>query len=203
MKKIFLSLVFILLFLSLSLRSSIATFSFMNVAFAQEEMVLKEATGSSEVSEKNKIVEYTLPYPGILPDNPLYFLKMIRDRIVGLLISDPLKKAEFNLLAADKRLNSGVFLFKKGKDKYSLAISTISKGENYFEEAIAKAQEAKKKGLDTNDILRRLSDSAYKHRETIKSFEKTLSKDFKEETVSLQKRAEDFKKQVDLLKAQK
>jgi len=192
MKVVFLSVVFILLFLSLSFRSS----------FAQEEMVLKEATGSSEPSEKNKIVEYTLPYPGILPDNPLYFLKMIRDRIVGILISDPLKKAEFNLLAADKRLNSGIFLFEKGKDKYSLAISTISKGENYFEEAIAKAREAKKKGLGTNDILRRLSDSSYKHQEAIKSFEKTAGQDFKEDIVSLQKRTEDFKKQVDLLRLQ-
>ncbi len=193
MKKIFLSIAFILIFFSLNL----------NKSFAQQEMVLKEATGSSEAGEKNKIVEYTLPYPGILPDNPLYFLKAGRDRIVGLLISDPLKKAEFNLLAADKRLNSGVYLFKKGKEKYSLVISTVSKGENYFEEAIIKAREAKKQGMDTNDILRRLSDSAYKHQEVLKSFEKTSSKDFKEEIVSLQKRAEDFKKQADLLRAQK
>jgi len=200
MRVIFLSVAFTLLFLSLSFRSSIATFSFMNVAFAQEEMVLKEATGSSEASEKNKIVEYTLPYPGILPDSPLYFLKMIRDRIVGLLISDPLKKAEFNLLQADKRLNSGIFLFKKGKDKYRLAISTVSKGENYFEEAIVKVQEAKKKGLDTNDILRRLWESAKKHQEVLISLEKTMSKDFKESIVVLQKRAEDFEKQVNSLR---
>jgi len=188
-----LSLVFILVFF----------FFTVGVSFAQEELMLKEATESSEAVTKNKDIEYTLPYPGILPDNPLYFLKAARDKIVSFLISDPLKKAEFNLLAADKRLNSGVFLFKKGKDKYSLAISTVSKGENYFEEAITKVKEAKKQGMDTNDILRRLSDSAYKHQEVIGSFEKTSSKDFKEEIVSLQKRAEDFKKKVDLLKAQK
>jgi hypothetical protein len=175
----------------------------MNVAFAQEELILKEATGSSETVSKNKDIEYTLPYPGLLPDNPLYFLKTARDKMISFLISDPLKKAEFNLLAADKRLNSSVFLFEKGKEKYKLAISTVSKGENYFEDAIVKAEEAKKKGLDTNDILRLLSDSAYKHKEVIKSFEKTAGKDFKEETAFLRKRTEDFKKQVDSLRAQK
>ena len=117
MKKIFLALSFILIFFSLNL----------NKSFAQGEMVLKEATGSSETVSKNKDIEYTLPYPGILPDSPLYFLKTARDKIVSFLISDPLKKAEFNLLAADKRLNSGIFLFNKGKEKYKLALSTISK----------------------------------------------------------------------------
>ena len=193
MRLIFLSVVFSLLLLSLSLRSS----------FAQEELILKEATGSSETVSRNKDIEYTLPYPGLLPDSPLYFLKTARDKIVSFLISDPLKKAEFNLLAADKRLNSGIFLFNKGKEKYKLAISTVSKGENYFEDAIAKAGEAKKKGLDTNDILRRLSDSAYKHQEVIKSFEKTAGQDFKKETVILLKRTENFKKLVDSLRLQK
>lgn len=189
-----------LFFLSFGSNSVVLDTSFLksNVVFAQEELMLKEATGSSEIS--NEAVEYTLPYPGILPDSPLYFLKATRDRIVGFLISDPLKKAEFNLLVADKRLNSGIFLFNKGKNKYSLVISTVSKGENYFEEAINKTEEAKKQGMDTNDILRRLSDSSNKHLEVLKSFEKTLGKDFKEETVSLRKRIEDLKKRVDLLR---
>lgn len=192
MRKTVLLVVLILISLSLNL----------NKSFAQEELSIKEATLSAD-SKMVKSVEYELPYPGILPDNPLYFLKAARDRIVGFLISDPLKKAEFNLLQGDKRLNSAVFLFKKGKEKYSLALSTASKGENYFEEAIEKAREAKKQGMDTNDILRRLSDSAYKHQEVIKSFEKTAGQDFKKDIVSLEKRTGDFKKQVDLLRSQK
>jgi len=194
MRTIIASLFFILIFTFLALVASSVVSS--------QELSIKEATVSAD-AKATKSVEYTLPYPGLLPDNPLYFLKAARDRIVGLLISDPLKKAEFNLLAADKRLNSGIFLFKKGKEKHALAFSTISKGENYFEEAIAKVREAKKQRLDTNDILRRLSDSSYKHQEAIRSFEKISSKDFKEGFVSLQKRTEDFKKQVDLLRTQK
>jgi len=36
-------------------------------------------------------VQYDLPYTGILPDNPLYFLKALRDNIYGMLITDPIK----------------------------------------------------------------------------------------------------------------
>ena len=183
MRKIILILLFILLFFSLS----------FNLSFAQENLSIKEATMSSASQEVNKSADYQLPYPGILPDNPLYFLKAIRDRIVGLLISDPLKKAEFDLLQADKRLNTGIYLFKMGKSKQALALSTISKGENYFEEAIAKVREGKRQNLETNDILRRLSDSSYKHQEVLKSLG----------FASLQKRAADFAKQVDSLRSQK
>ncbi|PIZ98613.1 MAG: hypothetical protein COX78_02915, partial [Candidatus Levybacteria bacterium CG_4_10_14_0_2_um_filter_35_8] len=56
---------------------------------------------------------YELPYPGLLPDHPLYFLKMTRDKIIGFFISDPIKKAEFDILQSDKRLSAGVYLLNK------------------------------------------------------------------------------------------
>lgn len=63
------------------------------------------------------MVEYVLPYPGMLPDNPLYFLKNVRDQIIELLISDPVRKAEFYLLQADKKLSMGITLSDKGKSE--------------------------------------------------------------------------------------
>lgn len=62
-------------------------------------------------------VEYILPYPGILPTHPLYVLKTIRDRIIEFLITDPVRKAEFYILQADKKLNMGVFLTNTGKTR--------------------------------------------------------------------------------------
>src|SRR3989304_6415715 len=59
----------------------------------------------------NKIV-YQLPYPGILPDHPLYTLKAVRDRIQVFLTRDNLKKAEIYLLYSDKRLAMGQELEK-------------------------------------------------------------------------------------------
>ncbi|MBI3576483.1 hypothetical protein HY086_00365, partial [Candidatus Gottesmanbacteria bacterium] len=59
-------------------------------------------------------VEYLLPYPGILPDNPLYFLKAARDKIIEFLIADPVRKAEFYILQSDKRLGMTSMLLEKG-----------------------------------------------------------------------------------------
>ncbi len=51
------------------------------------------------------------------------------------LIVDPLRKAEFLLLQADKRLNMGKVLAEQGKG--TLAEEIISKGEKYMERAVS------------------------------------------------------------------
>lgn len=122
-------------------------------------------------------VNYELPYPGLLPDSPIYFLKIIRDKTVNFLISDPKKKAEFYLLQADKRLNAGIYLFNKGK--VSMSLSTISKAENYFEQALQKIKEAKGQGMETTEITNKLIDVTKKHQEVLKSLEKKSPKNFK------------------------
>lgn len=119
-------------------------------------------------------VNYQLPYPGILPDNPLYFLKMIRDKIVGLLISDPLKKAEFDLLQSEKRTNAGFYLSKKGE--FALSESTVSKGENYFDLAISSVRQAEKQGENVKNIVHTMTVSSLKQQEVIHSIEVELSK---------------------------
>src|SRR3990172_3611913 len=140
-------------------------FFFSAVASLAQETP-KEDTTSTPSSVKT--IDYTLPYPGLLPDNPLYVLKAIRDRIVEILISDPIKKANFYLLTADKRLNEGVSLFNKGEKKYALAETTISKGENYFEKGISEIEKAKKQGIVTLDVSQRFQLASLKHMEIIK-----------------------------------
>jgi hypothetical protein len=129
-------------------------------------------------SSQPETISYELPYPGILPDNPLYFLRVTRDWVVGVLISDPLKKAEFDLLQADKRLNAGISLFYKGK--ISLALSTISKAENYFSEALDKVGEAKMQGKSVGEINGRLKDALKKHEQELKILTEKASKDSKQ-----------------------
>lgn len=135
-----------------------ATLLFPLLGFAQEEKI---ATPPAQP----KKVEYTLPYPGILPDNPLYGLKMLRDRVVAWFINDPLKKAEYDLLQADKRLNSGLFLIEQGKA--TLAESTFTEGERYMEEALNEAEKAQKAGKDINPLMSKLSLAALKHQEVL------------------------------------
>lgn len=172
-------------------------FLFLNVQglFAQENSSIKEKELSS-VSAQIKTIDYVLPYPGLLPDNPLYFLKAMRDRIISLLISSPLRKADFNLLAADKRLNEGILLFGKGEGKYNLAESTISKGENYFEQALDQAIQAKRIGESVGDIAQRLYQASLKHQQVIKSLEDKTKSDLKQRLIAQEKRVENFQKRA-------
>jgi len=84
----------------------------------------------NQVTGTAQTVDYTLPYPGMLPDSPLYFLKQVRDWILDKLIMDPAKKTEFYILQADKRLAMGVALDAGGKGV--LGEQVISKGEKYM-----------------------------------------------------------------------
>ncbi len=93
----------------------------MPTAYAQSADTLltydNEASPSGSV-EAAELSTYVLPYPGILPDHPLYFLKAFRDRIVELLISDPVRKAEFYVLQSDKWLNTALFTKEAKKTEY-------------------------------------------------------------------------------------
>lgn len=167
-------------------------------SFAQEASVIPLASASAP-TPTTAPVAYQLPYPGILPDSPLYFLKTFRDRLVAFLISDPLKKAEFNLLQANKRLQAGVFLLDKTPKDVSLSISTISKGQNYFEEALVSVSDAKKQGMPLTTILEQLSLASQKQKEVLSRLEKKIPQSNKEEFNVLRKRAEKIEKAVDLL----
>lgn len=122
-------------------------------------------------------VEYELAYPGILPDSPLYFLKTFRDRVVSSLISDSLKKAEYNIVTSDKRYYAAIFL--QDKNKSDLAFSSISKGNNYSDEALAKLASAKSSGKDINNLSDRMMKSLQKHEEVIAQLQKKAGDTYK------------------------
>lgn len=114
------------------------------------EMVI---VSPSPMASITPVPDYYMVYPGLLPDSPLYMLKTMRDRVISLMIGDPLKKAEFDLLQADKRIGAAMMLIDYGKDqKELLAVSTISKGLNYYDEAMQKAFEAKKQGASIMEV---------------------------------------------------
>jgi len=76
------------------------------------------------------IVQYNLAYPGILPDNKSYKLKVLRDKISLALISNPQKKIEFLLLQTDKGILATAMLIDKGE--VDLAQQTALKAENNY-----------------------------------------------------------------------
>lgn len=142
-------------------------------------------------------VQYDLPYAGILPDNPLYFLKALRDNVQNLLITNPLQKSTYDLLMADKRLGAADALLNKGK--IDLAITTLLKSGNYFDLAIQQAITAKKQGESVGDILGKLRAASLKQQQVIFKMEEKTKGDTRLVLQSSQKRAEDFQKSVEQL----
>lgn len=177
--------IFILLFL-------LASPLFASLAFADDQM-------TNQTVPTPTPVEYQLPYPGLLPDSPLYFLKTLRDRVIDFLVSDPLKKSELDLLLADKRLSSGIALLDKRNA--SLAESTISKGENYLDEAILQARSAKAQGMDTKSITEQIFMSVKKHEQILVDLKSKAPANFKQKFQNLWDRAMQLEKQVNEIRS--
>jgi hypothetical protein len=167
-------------------------FFFSKFSYAQESDDEK-ATASAEQEST-----YQLPFPGILPGNPFYFFKPLRDHIVGFLITDPVKKTQFDLLMADKRLSAGQALMSRGQTQ--LAESTLSKGENYFSEAIVSAQEAKKQGFVIDGIGGQLEASSEKHEQEIVSMQEKDTSSYLNQILA---RVRGFEKQSSQMMSQK
>jgi len=126
-----------------------------------------------QVKAYQEKVVYQLPYPGILPDNPLYFFKALRDQVQVFFIRDYQKKAETYLLYSDKRANMAIFLLEKGK--INLAITTFSKGEKYFLKIPSLLKEAKSQGQQIpSDFIEKLKLANAKHKEIADNFLKKL-----------------------------
>jgi hypothetical protein len=123
---------------------------------------------SSVLGEKVPEVNYQIPYQGgVLPDNPLWGLKAMRDRVWYLVTSSPLKKAELALLFSDKRLAASKSLLELKKT--DIAISTLTKGEKYLELSVNQENLARSQGFDTSAFLSKLAVASLKHRQVIES----------------------------------
>lgn len=172
-------------------------------SFAQEG----EMTGEIVIASPSPIItitptpNYVMVYPGILPDNPLYGIKTLRDKVVSFMIGDPLKKAEFDLLQADKRIGAALLLIETGeRDQQELALSTISKGQNYYEDAIHKLAEAKSQGSGSTDMVTLMKRAVEQHIYKMQQSKKKLPKDLQPTMEQLIQRSLRFQSQVKTMK---
>lgn len=124
-------------------------------------------------------VEYSLAWPGILPDNRLYKLKVLRNKIIERIIINPVKKIEFDLLMADKTIYASQLLMEKGE--IELAKETALKGENYYS---ILAQDYNKALLGNKRIPsaldRKITLAARKHQEVFEKLEILAKREDKE-----------------------
>lgn len=110
-------------------------------------------------------VEYYLPYPGVLPDSPWYNFKALRDRFVLWVMFDNLKKADQELLYANKRIGAAKYLVEGGKT--SLGVSTATKAEKYLESAFSRLEKLSKDGKDVKSQLLEIEKATAKHQEIL------------------------------------
>ncbi len=132
------------------------------VAFASPKMAFAQ---TQETASKSAIINYDLAYPGILPDNPFYKLKVLRDKISERLITNPAKKAEFYLLQADKGILAAAILVDKKEIK--LAQETALKAENNMTLLTYELKKFTKKPDDS--LFKKLKEASLKHQEVLSS----------------------------------
>ena len=126
------------------------------------------ATAPSEVVSPTPTPaeEYALPYPGVLPDNPLYFLKTLRDRIMEWLVTDPIRKIDFYVLQSDKDLNAGIML--KDANKMSYIPTVLNQSLAEMGKAITLASSSQNAGKEAlTGAVDHISKSIAKHEEVL------------------------------------
>jgi len=110
-------------------------------------------------------VDYYLPYPGLLPDSPLWPLKALRDRLWPLITLNPTTKAEKFLHLADKRTAAAEVLIQGNQP--DLGTSVATKAGKYLEKALIQEQKARDQGQNTDTLLENIAKSALKQQEII------------------------------------
>lgn len=130
-------------------------------------------TSSSSANEKKST--YNLPYPGTLPDNPLYKLKVLRDKITLFLITSPSKKIDYYLLLTDKGISTTELLVKE--KKFALAKETALKGENNYTLLTYLIRD--KKWDIKKEQYQKVETAALKHQDVLKDIIKLTPKEDK------------------------
>lgn len=173
-----------ILFASLILVISILRTASVRFTFS-EPSPKPEFSQGEDIIQKSEI-NYTLPPTGnVLPDSPLWILKMAKDRLWMSLLTNQEKKTELKLLFADKRLAIAGKLFEK-KDA-NLGYATLVKAEMYLDEASLAEIESRHKGANTDEFLIKIANASLKHRQVISEILSTAPEDAKPKIIELEK----------------
>ncbi len=117
------------------------------------------------LAQENNNQVNDLPNPGMLPDHPLYFLKNLWEDIVTFFTFGEMAKAERYMFLAEMRMAEAFGLIDKGKDVF--VERALERHQERLNRALAKAEQAKEKGMDTDDLLTRVSEATLKHQDVL------------------------------------
>jgi len=132
-------------------------------AFAQEAV---QAT-----SQQSETLEYPLPYPGILSNNPLYIFKEFRDYLMRALLSDQAQQIDFDVLQSDKYVAMSLAYEKLGE--WDLAAKTMQQSLKEMNIAVSETSVVMKNGgTIPGYIMDKLEKSTVKHKELADDLQK-------------------------------
>lgn len=120
------------------------------------------------VTEVKPTVSYVFPYPGILPDHPLYSFKSARDTILLFFTRQPDKKSELYLLLSDKNMAMAELLWEKGE--ISLGQKHFITAERYLLQSV-KSWNTVSNPKDYAVYADKLKKSLRKHEEILSSYQ--------------------------------
>lgn len=138
-------------------------------AYTQSEEKKLTPTPDAQLNQQ-KTIKYELAYPGILPDHPLYKLKVLRDRISVSLMSEPQRKINYYLLQTDKGVLATAMLVDYGKA--DLAQTTALKAEHNYTILVNEVKKTLKK--PEPDVFQKLKTASSKHQEVLNSIIKRV-----------------------------
>jgi bacterioferritin (cytochrome b1) len=125
-------------------------------AYAQE--------GVEVAPKQSEILEYPLPYPGILSNHPLYIFKEFRDNLMRALLTSQTQQIEFDVLQSDKYVAMSLAYQKLGM--WNLAAKTMQRSLKEMNTAVNETSVVMKNGgTIPGHIMDKLEKSTVKHKE--------------------------------------
>ena len=164
-------------------------------AYAQETTSSASNSGLVQVTTPTPI-DYQLPYPGMLPDNPLYFLKALRDAITAFFLSKPADKANFDLLQSDKNIQASYLLLTQQQGQTTLALQTFSQAQDDFAQALTQTESAKKQGYSTKDLVAKFTDANQKHEQILEAIAQSTHQNDSQTIKNERGRIQTFTKEI-------
>lgn len=111
-------------------------------------------------------VNYELPYPGILSNNPFYGLKVLRDKLMEFTTRDNLKKASLHILISDKKMRAAELLQQNGS--VEKVVPELESSQQYFKKAVQNILLSKQQGVSASaELVKKMKLSNLKHREVM------------------------------------
>lgn len=102
-----------------------------------------------------------LPEPGLTPESPFYFLDTWGEKLgLAFTFAAEKKAQKAKYYAEEKLAEVRAMIEEKKTEKLQ---KSLDKYQNYLDQAVAKAEEAKKQGKDVEELLATVAEATQKH----------------------------------------